>query len=114
MVGPGLGESLVLTRPSSSASAPCMPPMTTLAMSSFQYDSDHFSGDSTTPSMAMNRLPMIFRLRQVYREASPSSSETPLLVRAEPSADDHVLLVPGPLSIRAPGKVDVQVQLDQR
>jgi hypothetical protein len=33
-----------------------MPPMTTLAMSSFQYDSDHFSGDSTTPSTAMNRF----------------------------------------------------------
>jgi hypothetical protein len=31
-----------------------MPPMTTLALSSFQYDSDHFLGDSTTPSMAMN------------------------------------------------------------
>jgi hypothetical protein len=31
-----------------------MPPMTTLAMSSFQYDSQHFSGDSTTPSTAMS------------------------------------------------------------
>jgi len=36
--GPGLGESLLLTRPAA-ASARCMPP--------------------TTPSMAMNRLPMI-------------------------------------------------------
>jgi hypothetical protein len=32
-------------------------------MSPFQYDSDHFSGDSTTPSMAMNRLPLTFRMR---------------------------------------------------
>jgi hypothetical protein len=32
-------------------------------MSPFQHGSDHFSGDSTTPSMAMNRLPLTFRMR---------------------------------------------------
>jgi hypothetical protein len=40
MVGPGLGESPPTDPASGSASARCMPP--------------------TTPSMAMNRLPMIF------------------------------------------------------
>src|SRR5512133_128203 len=32
----------------------------------------------------------------IYRVASPGSSETPLLVRAEPSTEDHLLLVSGP------------------
>ena len=44
--GPGLGESLLLT--GSSASARCMPP--------------------TTPSMAVNRLPMIDSLERLEAE----------------------------------------------
>ena len=46
--GPGLGESLLLTQPAAAASARCMP--------------------HTTPSMAMNRLPMIDSLERLEAE----------------------------------------------
>src|SRR5512133_2796802 len=92
-----------------------MPPMTILAMSSFQYDRDHFSGDSMTPLMAVNRLPMIFRMSQVYIAwHPPAHPRHPYL--SEPSRPPKTTFCwfRGPLSTRAPGKVEVQVRFDQR
>ena len=85
--------------------------MTTLAMSSFQYDSDHFSDDSTAPSMAMSGF-----ADDLPHEAGHPITHPRHPYLSEPSRPAKTTFSWSRARCRYAHleKVDVQVELDQR